>query len=127
MILLELHPEVATRSCADCKAHVYDETTGKPRLRPSGAKIPRPAGARVKCQSDQGCPVGTPENPRRLTAANAQAYLHYRQSKAVGHFPDDSLVRQNAATIDAALEIVADAKRRRERMEELSWMRSAKR
>ncbi len=51
------------------------------------------------CQSRKGCPKGTPENQKTLTPANLDCYMHYRQCRAVGSFPDDPLVRQNAEII----------------------------
>lgn len=34
-----------------------------------------------------------------MTEQNWQAYEHYRECRAVGQFPDDPIVRRNAATI----------------------------
>lgn len=51
------------------------------------------------CQTTDGCPKGTPENPRSLTDANECCYQHYLECKAVGEFPDEPVVRRNAAAI----------------------------
>ena len=54
------------------------------------------------CQDPKrGCPKGTPENPRNLLLCNELAYEHYRECRAVGEFPDDPIVRRNAAIIRA--------------------------
>lgn len=50
----------------------------------------------------RGCPNGTPEDLQTLSAKNRQAYWHYQQCAAVGSFPDDEIVRQNAAIIRMA-------------------------
>lgn len=49
-----------------------------------------------------GCPKGTPEDSRALSPKNALAYWHYQQCSAIGSFPDDAIVRQNAAIIRSA-------------------------
>ena len=51
------------------------------------------------CRTRFGCKKGTPENPRSLSDSNQLAYEHYKQCRAVGQFPDDSIVRENAAII----------------------------
>jgi Pyruvate/2-oxoacid:ferredoxin oxidoreductase delta subunit len=99
--LLLLHPEVATRDCADCQMHVYDEQTGERALH-AGRPVVRPAGTQPACRTCRGCPKGTPENPKSLSSKNMHAYLHYLECQAVGQFPDDPIVRRNAATIRSA-------------------------
>ena len=109
MILQLCHPEVAYRSCEDCKAWMYDDNgevnrdrNGKPRARPKGAKTPceypgqykdadHPAGTR--------CPKVSPESNAELSQENQMSYQHYLECRAVGQFPDDGIVRRNAATI----------------------------
>lgn len=51
------------------------------------------------CRNDKGCPKGTPENPRTLNDQNRRCYEHYKECRAVGQFPDDPVVKQNAAVI----------------------------
>jgi hypothetical protein len=46
-----------------------------------------------------GCPKGTPENPKNLTEKNWQAYMFNEECVATGIFPDDPVVRHNAAVI----------------------------
>ncbi len=53
-----------------------------------------------------GCPKGTPEEPRSLSRKNQAAYWHYLQCSATGCFPDDPIVRQNAALILQAERLV---------------------
>ena len=55
------------------------------------------------CRTNKGCPKGTPENPKSLTEDNEQCYQHYCECKAVGVFPDDPIVRRNAAVIEEVL------------------------
>ena len=100
--LLILHPEVAHRDCSDCEAHVYDEKTGR-RMEHAGKPVRRPIGTLPPCRTRaNGCPKGTPEDSRALTDTNWQAYQHYCECRAVGQFPDDPIVRRNAALIREA-------------------------
>jgi hypothetical protein len=100
--LLLTAPTVASRNCEHCQMYVYDETTGRPYENPSrsGKLVVRPKGTHPPCRiAGVGCPKGTPENPRALSRANRAAWRHYRECRATGHFPDDPLVRRNAAII----------------------------
>ena len=97
-------PQVAFRDCTQCQTYVYDEASGRPFQHPphSGRLVPRPPGALPPCRiAGLGCPKGTPENPTSLSEINREAYRHYRECRATGHFPDDPLVRRNAAIIRA--------------------------
>jgi len=97
-----LHPEVAHRDCQDCEAFVYDEKTGE-RMKSRGEPVRRPVGNLPPCRTRaNGCPKGTPEQSRALTDQNWQAYQHYSECRAVGQFPDDPIVRRNAAIIRQA-------------------------
>ena len=65
---------------------------------------------------ERGCPKGTPEHPRTLLPENELAYEHYRECRAVGEFPDDAVVRRNAAIIrkvEDEVEIRADTEFRK--------------
>lgn len=50
----------------------------------------------------RGCPKGTPEQPLSLSLRNQRAYWHYQQCQATGQWPDDEIVRTNAAIIRQA-------------------------
>jgi hypothetical protein len=100
--LLLTAPAVAWRSCEHCQRYVYDEASGRPYENPprSGRLVVRPNGTHPPCRiAGVGCPKGTPENQRALSAANRAAWRHYRECRATGLFPDDPLVRRNAAII----------------------------
>lgn len=110
MRLVLLHPEVATRSCADCVKYVYDdrpEGFGK-RVARRGLPVLRPKGAPTPCSWCPKQPADVPDWERTpgtaqdLSERNWQAYRHYLECKAVGHFPDDPIVRRNAMVIAAA-------------------------
>ena len=58
------------------------------------------------CRREEGCPKGTPENSRALSESNQRCYEHYLECRAVGKFPDDPIVRRNAAIIAEVLEQV---------------------
>lgn len=75
------------------------DTQGRPVPR---QKLNPPPCRPMRGRKFVGCPKGTPEEPRSLSRKNVQAYWHYQQCSATGSFPEDALVRQNAAIIRAA-------------------------
>jgi len=84
--------------------YVYDETTGRPCEYPpySGRLIARPPDTRPPCRiAGLGCPKGTPEDQKGLSAMNHAAWRHDRECRATGQFPNDPIVRRNAALISA--------------------------
>lgn len=98
MKLILLHPEVSNRDCGHCAVWLYDNETGE-IIQRGGQPVKR-GNALTPCRlRGIGCPKGTPENQKSLSSKNQRAYHHYRQCKAVGQFPDDSLVREHAAVI----------------------------
>lgn len=106
MRLLLLHPEVACRSCEDCKKWLYDKDG---RLAMRGDKpMDRPATIKVVCETAAGCPKGTPEKQVVLSRKNQTAYYHYRQCAAVGKFPDDGIVMRNAEIIKSVIDEVRE-------------------
>lgn len=113
MLLLRLHPEVAYRSCADCRRYEYEES-GKLKMiieaTPEGdieKPKERPPGAKVPCEGHAGCPKGHWSNPKGFTPAASQAYEFFCECRATGDFPRDPVVRQIASAIDSA-ERIAD-------------------
>jgi len=103
-----LHPGVASRDCGHCEAWLYDDRTGRPIER-GGNMVPRPRGTAPCRLRANGCPKGAPEKQNSLTEANAKAYRHYQECRAVNQWPDDATVRKNAAIIRAAEQIARDA------------------
>ncbi len=91
------HPDVAFRDCQHCLKYIYDEKTGEAREH-RGDFVERLPTVPAPCRRE-GCPKGTPENPKVLSNKNMLAYQHWKECKAVGQFPDDPIVRQNAAII----------------------------
>jgi len=83
--------------------YVFDEDTGRPTLGRDGELEEREwfgeGTCPPMCQTEKGCPKGTPENPRTLNERNQMAYEHYKQCRAVGRFPEDPVVERNAAVI----------------------------
>lgn len=102
MRLLLLHPEVATRDCGHCQKFLYNPD-GTLATYGGAAQIPCQRGPKQlpACRLEIGCPKGTPEQQRSLNLVNVQAYIHYQECRAVGKFPDDVIVRQNARIIRA--------------------------
>lgn len=105
-----LHPEVAYRDCKHCLEFIYDEETGElqtfhgnPAERVVAAPCRNP-------KHPKGCPKGTPEKPKTLSAKNRRAYQHWKECKAVGQFPDDDIVRYHAALLQDLADSAAEHK-----------------
>lgn len=103
-VILDLTaPRIANRSCAECQKFWYLDN-GLVAIRAStGEKELRPEFALTACQTEFGCPKGTPENQKSLTAANQWAWHHFKACDSIGVFPDDDLVRYNAGVIRKAM------------------------
>jgi len=109
--LLLLHPDVAFRDCEDCKKWIYNEETGEIETK-GDQKVPRPKGIKPPCgYKTKGCPKGTPEDSKALTEQNWLAYRFIQECKAVGDFPDDTIVRRNAYLVAHAESTVDRLKR----------------
>lgn len=102
MRLLLLHPKVAYRSCGDCQKWQYNEATGETEKLP-GTDEPRPRlnPDLVPCKTPVGCPKVSPDAGLELTPQNWDALQFHRECRAVGRFPDDSIVRRNAEIIES--------------------------
>lgn len=91
-------------TCTLCQQFLFDPEKGElEKDDETGEPIPRFPEAVLACQTSDGCPNGTPSKPLSLSLKNRQAFKHYQECLAVSHFPDDAIVRQNAATIRTAL------------------------
>lgn len=93
-----LHPEIYYRDCEDCQCYIYNENTGE-RETFKNQPIPRPKNTPPPCRTYKGCKKGTPENQNTLNEKNRKALRHYQECKATYSFPEDVIVRQNAAII----------------------------
>lgn len=104
MRLLWRHRPIALIPCEICEKYVCDDQTkafsfgrdGKPELRLVDIGVEFLAPCRDPAR---GCPKGTPENQKTLNESNQVCYDHFRECEAVGQFPDDPIVRRNAALI----------------------------
>lgn len=92
------HPALAGLSCATCQKWLLDPITGEFHG-PKGKRILRQPEDVLLCQTHDGCPKGTPNDPKGLSAKNAQALRHYLECQAIGQFPDDAIVKRNARII----------------------------
>lgn len=64
--------------------------------------VPRPAGVPTPCWMCPKIPPGLPTervNAEELTPRTWAVWQHYLECKATGHFPDDAIVRRNAAIL----------------------------
>lgn len=79
-----------------------------------GRPMPRPVGIETPCFH---CPKTPPDSRRTRsdavepTAKSRTAVSHWRRCRAVGVFPDDELVIQNAVVIGDVFDAVEDARR----------------
>ena len=104
-MLLEIqHSGIANRSCEHCQIFHYNEETGEPYEGRGGGFAKRHKGCPPPCRTDVGCPKGTPEDSKELSKRNRQVIHFYRECSAVNSFPDDAIVRQNAAIIESIKE-----------------------
>lgn len=126
MLLLWRHPKWASRSCEECKRWVYDDQGDKvlktQQDPETGRFLPlpmaRPPGSPLECARCPKIPVSeyphydprrAPEVACEMDAQCWQIYHHYQECKAVGHFPEDPLVRRHAGIIRGVEEAVAHA------------------
>jgi hypothetical protein len=75
----------------------------------------------IRGRRNRTCRKGSPEHPRTLSEANQRCYEHYRECRAVGRFPDDPIVRRNAAIIREIEDEIASKRERKfcEKVDEL--------
>lgn len=109
-----LHPEVARRDCEHCHKYLYDEESGQPvRQETTGNLVLRikqqPPPCRVPPGRKQapGCPKGTPEQSNALSSKNRAAYRYHLKCEALGRFPADGIVEQNAGLIALARDMAS--------------------
>ena len=95
------HPEIAVRPCDVCLKYLFNEETHKVEYGRDGKPEERYFACPPLCRTEKGCPKGTAEQQKSLNAINEICYEHYRECRAVGQFPDDPIVRRNAAIIRA--------------------------
>jgi len=87
------HPEVAYRSCSECRTYQYNEKDGKRAEYPPNSGRFSPRIGPVPCETAKGCPKGHYNHPKELSERNRTFIQRYYEWKAVGVFPDDAIVR----------------------------------
>ena len=101
-----LHPEIVSMDCGLCEKFRTDDNWNFTKGRDGKREL-----RLVNCGDDfkapcrnpkKGCPKGTPDNPRTLSSDNELCYEHFKECRAVNQFPDDPIVRRNAAIISEA-------------------------
>jgi len=93
-----LHPEIYTRDCNECRKYMYDAKGEIKMLGRGTIKMKRPKQIPPPCEKGN-CPKGHYTEQKTLSNMNYQTWLHFRRCKAVGKFPDDSVVAENARVI----------------------------
>lgn len=101
VILTLNHPQFSRRDCEMCRKWWYDDDTGE-IVKRGGKELLRPSDTVLLCETNEGCPNGTPKDPHRLTPRNQRAWMHYKHCQAAGSFPDDPIVKRNAWIIQQA-------------------------
>lgn len=122
--LTRLYPRIAALSCRDCVVNWYD-ADGKPVER-GGKLLPRPAGSRPPCRTCPKIPPGTdprPENAVELSEEHRDTVRYYEECRAVGHFPDDPIVRWAARVLKNAADHCDKAEANRTQLTVLSVLR----
>jgi hypothetical protein len=109
-MLLVRHPKIAAMDCRLCEKYIvndlWDFEIGRDghleeRLQDCGPSF------LAACRDPRrGCPKGSPEQPKTLSPANQICFEHFKECSAVGQFPDDSVVKRNAAAIREVLDSV---------------------
>lgn len=111
MRLILLHAGIASRSCADCQKYLYYDRGSEDfgaRVERGGLPVLRPKGVKTPCEWCPKIPPGEapiPANAVELSDKNLLALIHYRECRATGDFPDDPIVRRNAALIRGAEDV----------------------
>jgi len=101
--MLLAHPEVATRSCEDCKKWVYNPDGS--RQQRGGKDVPRHPTVPTPCDS---CPKKSPEEAHEyeLSLKNMKAVQFHSISKACGfrnltpELANDSIIQRNFTIIE---------------------------
>ncbi len=122
-----MHPAVASRSCSDCKQWMYEDSGGNfgklltrrdkqpiPRAKSKTGAVNTPCAFCPKIP--EHIPDKIPENAVELTERNREAYDHYCECKAVSDFPNDPIVRHNAAIIRGVEDLVVRAEQQKLQM-----------
>lgn len=96
------NPQFDKFSCEQCKTWWIDIDSGKvTRTGDERAAVRRDGPP--PCDNGAVCPVGHFDRQRRLSERNKYVLLHFQECDTVGEFPDDPIVRFNAATIRNAM------------------------
>ena len=102
-----IDPKLAKRSCEDCQKYWYLANGLVKTIASTGERELRPEEAYPSCQTEFGCPKGTPQKQKSLNVANGWAWRHFKMCEAIGRFPDDPIVSHNAEIIRKAIASVA--------------------
>lgn len=88
------------RTCENCATYLHDDDGEITRR--MGLPVLRPPGCETPCDRCPKIPVGSPktrEHAIEWTDDTHRTYEHYRECRAVGSFPNDWLVRRDAAIV----------------------------
>lgn len=100
--------EFLGRTCADCASFMYEDNGKKKLMRGTDKPWPRPLGVVTPCHKCPKVPDDAPKDRHghkhrryavEITDKTWATIQHYDECEAVGQFPDDAIVRRNAAII----------------------------
>jgi hypothetical protein len=102
------HPEVATRSCEDCKKWLYN--SDGTRSQRGGQDVLRVTP--TPCLTPAGCPKKSPEEAKdyELSEKNRTCFQFYLRSKGIdfknleGELAQDQIIQRNFSIINSILE-----------------------
>ncbi len=102
------HPNHFALSCTDCVKYMQKDgilTRRPPRIGQLVLRVPGTVTPCVKCPKiPDDSPAKTREWAQEMSERNRMAFVHYRECAAVGVWPDDPIVRRNAAIIRGAID-----------------------
>jgi hypothetical protein len=108
------HPAHFSLSCETCQKFVQKDGVLVRHPARTGPPLERQPGQPTPCATCPKIPEDAPERTRRfareLSPRNLAAFKHYRECAAVGRFPDDPIVRRNAAIIKEVADSYRDSK-----------------
>ncbi len=110
-------PAYSALSCQACQSYLHSDGVLTRRPAHVGELVERRAGQPTPCATCPKIPPDAPAKDRRyaveMSDRTRQAFEHYQECAATGHFPDDPLVKRHARLIKAVIDRIEKADRDR--------------